>query len=103
MATRELTLTGSFTAIGGKARGTGATVAEGIRFVGSCARAVASFPKNARGLSRRILYLQVRFTAVDAFTIIAGLALLIGALVIAQAHEQAGPFGASEALGKLLA
>ena len=29
MATRELTLTGSFTAIGGKARGTGATLAEG--------------------------------------------------------------------------
>src|SRR5688572_26772622 len=102
MASRELTLTG-LTALGGRARGTGASVAEGIRFVGSCARAAASFPKNARGLSRRILYTQVRFTAVDAMPLIAGLALLIGALVIAQAHAQAVRFGVSEALGQLLA
>jgi phospholipid/cholesterol/gamma-HCH transport system permease protein len=105
MASRDahLPFTAPVTALGGRARGTGATVAEGIRFVGSCARAVASFPKNARGLSRRILYTQVRFTAVDAMPIIAGLALLIGALVIAQAHAQAVRFGASEALGRLLA
>src|SRR5436190_13056035 len=103
MASRELTLSGSFTAIGGKARGTGSDVAEGIRFIGSCARAVASFPRNARSLSRRQMRLQVRFTAVDAMPIIAGLALLIGALVIAQAHAQAVRFGASEALGQLLA
>jgi len=103
MASRDLTLTGSFTALGGKARDTGATITEGVRFLGSCARAVASFPKNARSLRRRILYLQVRFTAVDAIPIIAGLALLIGALVIAQAHAQAVRFGASEALGRLLA
>jgi phospholipid/cholesterol/gamma-HCH transport system permease protein len=102
MASRELTLTG-FTALGGRARGTGANVAEGIRFVGSCARAAASFPRNARGLSRRILFTQVRFTAVDAMPLIAGLALLIGALVIAQAHAQAVRFGVSEALGQLLA
>ncbi|HMC54873.1 MAG TPA: ABC transporter permease [Gemmatimonadaceae bacterium] len=103
MASRELTLSGSFTAIGGKARGTGSDVAEGIRFIGSCARAVASFPRNARSLSRRQMRLQVRFTAVDAMPIISGLALLIGALVIAQAHAQAVRFGVSEALGQLLA
>jgi len=51
----------------------------------------------------RSLLLQVRFTAVDAMPIIAGLALLIGALVIAQAHAQAVRFGVSEALGQLLA
>jgi phospholipid/cholesterol/gamma-HCH transport system permease protein len=103
MASRELTLTGSFTALGGKARGTGAIVAEGVRFVGSCARAAKSFPRNARTLSRHILVTQIRFTAVDAMPIIAGLAMLIGALVIAQAHAQAVRFGASEALGRLLA
>jgi len=51
----------------------------------------------------RILVMQVRFTAVDAMPIIAGLALLIGGLVIAQAHAQAVRFGVSEALGQLLA
>lgn len=103
VAPRELTLSGSFTAIGGKARGTGSDLAEGIRFIGSCARALAHFPANARSLGRRQLTLQVRFTAVDAMPIISGLALLIGALVIAQAHAQAVRFGVSEALGQLLA
>jgi phospholipid/cholesterol/gamma-HCH transport system permease protein len=103
MASRELTLSGSLPAAGGKARGSSSDVAEGIRFIGSCARAVASFPPNARSLSRRQLTLQVRFTAVDAMPIISGLALLIGALVIAQAHAQAVRFGVSEALGQLLA
>jgi len=105
MATRDssLPLTGSFTALGGRARGTGARLAEGVRFVGSCARAAASFPANARRLSLRILFSQIRFTAVDAMPIIAGLALLIGALVIAQAHAQAVRFGVSEAFGQLLA
>lgn len=103
MATRELTLTGSLTAIGGRARGTGSEVVEVIRFVGSCVRAAASMPKGARNLSWRGLFMQVRFTAVDAMPIIAGLALLIGALVIAQAHAQAVRFGVSEALGQLLA
>ena len=51
----------------------------------------------------RILVMQVRFTALDAMPIIAGLALLIGGLVIAQAHAQAVRFGVSEALGQLLA
>jgi phospholipid/cholesterol/gamma-HCH transport system permease protein len=45
----------------------------------------------------------VRFTAVDAMPIIFGLALLIGTLVIAQAHGQAVRFGVSEAAGQLLA
>lgn len=103
MASRELTFTAPVTALGGRARGTGANIAEGFRFVGSCVRAAASFPRNARSLSRRILFMQVRFTAVDAMPIIAGLALLIGALVIAQAHAQAVRFGVSEALGQLLA
>jgi phospholipid/cholesterol/gamma-HCH transport system permease protein len=103
MATRDLTISGSLTAVGASARGQGTNIAEGFRFIGSCARAVATFPKNARALSRRILYLQVRFTAVDAMPIIAGLALLIGAIVIAQAHAQAVRFGVSEALGQLLA
>jgi phospholipid/cholesterol/gamma-HCH transport system permease protein len=103
MATRELTLSGPVTAIGGRTRGTGSELAEGVRFIGSCARAIANFPANARSLSRRQLTLQVRFTAVDAMPIISGLALLIGALVIAQAHAQAVRFGVSEALGQLLA
>ena len=103
MATRELTLTGSFSALGGRARGTSDDFLEGIRFVGSCARSAASLPRNARNLSWRSLFMQVRFTAVDAMPIIAGLALLIGALVIAQAHAQAVRFGVSEALGQLLA
>jgi phospholipid/cholesterol/gamma-HCH transport system permease protein len=103
MATRELTLTGSFTALGGKARGTGDELLEGVRFVGSCVRAAISLPRNARSLSWRSLFMQVRFTAVDAMPIIAGLALLIGGLVIAQAHAQAVRFGVSEALGQLLA
>ena len=103
MATRELTLSGSFTALGGRARGTGSDVLEAVRFVGSCVRAAATLPKNARHLSWRSLFLQIRFTAVDAMPIIAGLALLIGALVIAQAHAQAVRFGVSEALGQLLA
>ena len=103
MATRELTLTGSFTALGGRARGTSDELFEGIRFVGSCVRSAASLPRSARNLSWRSLFMQVRFTAVDAMPIIAGLALLIGALVIAQAHAQAVRFGVSEALGQLLA
>jgi len=80
MATRELTLTGSFTALGGRARGTSDELFEGIRFVGSCVRSAASLPRSARNLSWRSLFMQVRFTAVDAMPIIAGLALLIGAL-----------------------
>lgn len=103
MATREITISGSVTAIGGRARSTGDEVLEGIRFVGSCARAALSLPRNARNLSWRSLFSQVRFTAVDAMPIIAGLGLLIGALVIAQAHAQAVRFGVSEALGQLLA
>jgi len=103
MASRQLTLNRSFSALGGRARWTGSYLAEGVRFIGSCARAIASFPANARRLSRRQLTLQVRFTAVDALPIISGLALLIGALVIAQAHAQAVRFGVSEALGQLLA
>jgi phospholipid/cholesterol/gamma-HCH transport system permease protein len=103
MASRELSLSGSFTALGGRARARGADVTEAIRFVGSCARAMATFPRNAIRLGRRSLLTQIRFTAVDAMPIIAGLALLIGALVIAQAHAQAVRFGASEALGQLLA
>lgn len=103
MATRELTITGSFSAIGGRARGSGETALEAIRFVGSCVRAAANLPKSARNLAWRSLFMQVRFTAVDAMPIIAGLALLIGALVIAQAHAQAVRFGVSEALGQLLA
>ena len=103
MASRELPLTGSITALGGRARGTTAHLTEGVRFVGSCVRAAASFPKSARSLSWRIFVAQVRFTAVDALPIIGSLALLIGALVIAQAHAQAVRFGVSEALGQLLA
>jgi len=103
MATREITISGSFTAIGGRARSTGEDVLEGVRFVGSCVRAALSLPRNARNFSWRGLFMQVRFTAVDALPIIAGLALLIGALVIAQAHAQAVKFGVSEALGQLLA
>lgn len=103
MASRELPLTGSISALGGNARSTTAKLGEWVRFVGSCARAAASFPANARALSWRILITQVRFTAVDAMPIIGGLALLIGALVIAQAHAQAVRFGVSEALGQLLA
>jgi phospholipid/cholesterol/gamma-HCH transport system permease protein len=99
---RELTLTG-LTAIGGRARGTGLTVMEGVRFVGSCARAVVNMPRSVRRMFGRVLLLQIRFTAVDAMPIIAGLALLIGALVIAQAQAQAVRFGVSEALGQLLA
>lgn len=98
----EITLTG-LTALGGRARGTGISALEGIRFVGSCARAVASMPKSVRSMFGRVLLMQVRFTAVDAMPIIAGLALLIGALVIAQAQAQAVRFGVSEALGQLLA
>jgi phospholipid/cholesterol/gamma-HCH transport system permease protein len=102
---RELTLTGltGLSALGGRARGTGMTVVEGVRFVGSCARAIATMPRSVRRMFGRILLMQVRFTAVDAMPIIAGLALLIGALVIAQAHAQAVRFGVSEALGQLLA
>src|SRR4051812_45480484 len=99
---RELTLTG-ISAIGGRARGGGETVAEGVRFVGSCARAMVSFPKSARQMFGRILKLQVYFTAVDAMLIISGLSLLIGGLVIAQAHAQAVKFGVSQQLGQLLA
>lgn len=103
MASRELSLSGPITALGGRARGTGASLAEATRFVGSFARALATFPRNAVQLGRRNLLLQIRFTAVDAMPIIAGLALLIGALVIAQAHAQAVRFGVSEELGQLLA
>jgi phospholipid/cholesterol/gamma-HCH transport system permease protein len=98
----ELTLTG-LSALGGRARGTGMTAVEAVRFVGSCVRAIASMPRSVRRMFGRVLLMQVRFTAVDAMPIIAGLALLIGALVIAQAHAQAVRFGASEALGRLLA
>jgi len=100
--TRELTLTG-LSAVGGNVRGRGLTAVEGVRFVGSCARAVASMPRSVRHVFGRVLVMQVRFTAVDAMPIIAGLALLIGALVIAQAHAQAVRFGFTEALGELLA
>src|SRR5688572_24274871 len=100
--TKELTLTG-LSAIGGNVRGRGLDTMEAVRFVGSCARAVATMPRSVRRLFGRVLVMQVRFTAVDAMPIIAGLALLIGALVIAQAHAQAVRFGASEALGRLLA
>jgi phospholipid/cholesterol/gamma-HCH transport system permease protein len=103
MASRELTLTGSFTAIGGRARTSGENALESVRFIGSCVRALVGFPRNAVPLGVRNLILQVRFTAVDAMQIISGLALLIGALVIAQAHAQAIRFGASEVLGSLLA
>ena len=103
MATREHTRNGYFTALAGKALGTGDEILEGIGFVGSCVRAALSLPRNTRGLSWRSLFMQVRFTAVDAMPIIAGLALLIGGLVIAQAHAQAVRFGVSEALGQLLA
>ena len=98
----ELTLTG-LSALGGQVRESGVTILEAVRFVGSCVRALVSMPKSVRRLFGRVLILQVRFTALDAIPIIAGLALLIGALVIAQAHAQAVRFGASEALGKLLA
>jgi phospholipid/cholesterol/gamma-HCH transport system permease protein len=99
---RELTITG-LTALGGRARGSGTMVVEGIRFVGSCARAIVNMPRSVRRMFGRVLMMQIRFTAVDAMPIIAGLALLIGALVIAQAHAQAVRFGVSEALGQLLA
>jgi phospholipid/cholesterol/gamma-HCH transport system permease protein len=99
---RELTLTG-LTRLGGRARGTGARTVEAVRFVGSCVRAFATLPRNAAALGRRNVMAQVRFTAVDAMPIIAGLALLIGGLVIAQAQAQAVRFGVSEALGQLLA
>lgn len=98
----ELTLTG-LSAIGGRARGTGASAVEAVRFIGSCARAIGSMPKSVRRMFGRVLLLQVRFTAVDAMPIIFGLALLIGTLVIAQAHGQAVRFGVSEAAGQLLA
>ena len=101
-SSRELTLTG-LTAVGGKVRGTGISLLETVRFVGSCARAIASMPASVRRMFGRVVMLQVRFTAVDAMPIIAGLALLIGMLVIAQAHAQAVRFGVSEALGQLLA
>src|SRR5262245_42376619 len=103
MATREITLSGSFAAVGGRARGSTEDLLEGIRFVGSCVRAALSMPRNAAKLNRRALLMQVRFTAWDAMPIISGLALLIGALVIAQAHAQAVKFGVSETLGQLLA
>jgi phospholipid/cholesterol/gamma-HCH transport system permease protein len=99
---RELTLTG-VSAIGGRARGGGETFVEGIRFVGSCGRSIASMPSSVRKMFGRILVMQVRFTALDAMPIIAGLALLIGGLVIAKAHAQAVRFGVSEAFGQLLA
>ena len=99
---RELTLTG-ISLMGGRVRGTGMSVVETVRFVGSCARAIASMSSSARRMFGRVLMTQVRFTALDAIPIIAGLALLIGALVIAQAHAQAVRFGVSEALGQLLA
>src|SRR5688500_10761222 len=101
-SSRELTLTG-ITAIGGKVRDQGLTAVETVRFVGSCARAIATMPASVRRMFGRVLMLQVRFTAVDAMPIIAGLALLIGALVIAQVQAQAVRFGVSEALGQLLA
>ena len=84
----ELTLTG-LSAIGGRARGTGVTFVEAVRFIGSCARAIGSMPRSVRRMFGRVLMLQVRFTAVDAMPIIFGLALLIGTLVIAQAHATA--------------
>ncbi|MEX2177106.1 MAG: ABC transporter permease [Gemmatimonadaceae bacterium] len=99
---RELTFTG-LTALGGGVRSKGAITVEAVRFVGSCARAIATMSPSARRMFGRVLMLQVRFTAVDAMMIISGLALLIGALVIAQAHAQAVRFGVSEALGQLLA
>lgn len=99
---RELTFTG-LTALGGRARGTGTTTLEAVRFLGSCVRAVASMQQSVRRLFGRTLLLQIRFTAVDAMPIIAGLALMIGALVIAQAHAQAVRIGLSEQLGQLLA
>ncbi len=103
MAIREITLTGSFSAIGERARGTGTEVLEAIQFVGACVRAAISLPKNARQLTWRSLYLQVRFTAVDAMPIIFGLSLLIGGLVIAQAHAQAVRWGVQQALGPIVA
>lgn len=99
---RDLTLSG-LTMLGGRARGTGVGLLEGLRFVGSCVRAFATVPRTARSLARRNVLMQVRFTAVDAMPMIAGLALLIGGLVIAQAQAQAVRFGVSEALGQLLA
>ena len=101
-SSREFTLTG-LTALGGRARGTGLSAVEAIRFIGSCVRAMANMPRSVRRMFGRVLVLQVRFTAVDAMPIIAGLALLIGILVIAQAQAQAVRFGVSEALGQLLA
>jgi phospholipid/cholesterol/gamma-HCH transport system permease protein len=100
--TRELTLTG-LSAVGGSVRGRGLSFMEAVRFIGSCARAVASMPHSVRHVFGRTLVMQVRFTAVDAMPIIAGLAMLIGGLVIAQAHAQAVRFGFTEALGELLA
>lgn len=99
---RELTLTG-LTAIGGSVRGRGLDAMEAVRFMGSCARAVSSMPRSVRRVFGRVLVMQVRFTAVDAMPIIAGLAMLIGALVIAQAHAQAVRLGITEFLGELLA
>jgi phospholipid/cholesterol/gamma-HCH transport system permease protein len=98
---REITLTG-LSRLGTRARSTGATTIEALRFVGSCVRALASYPRSAVRLGARHVVLQVRFTAVDALPIILGLALLIGGLVIAQAQAQAVRFGVSEALGQLL-
>ena len=99
---REITLSG-LTAIGSRTRGTGITALEGIRFVGSCTRAAATMHRNVRRMFGRALMLQIQFTAVEAWPIIAGVALLIGFLVIAQAQAQAVRFGVSEALGRLLA
>lgn len=99
---REITLTG-IRAVGGKARGSGQEFLEAVQFIGSCVRAALSLPRNARNLSWRSLFVQVRFTAVDAMPIIFGLALLIGALVIAQAHAQAVRYGVEQALGQILA
>lgn len=99
---RELTLTG-LSAIGGTVRGRGVDALEAVRFVGSCARAMVTLPRSVRRIFGRVLVMQVRFTAVDAMPIIASLAVVLGALVIAEAHAQAVRLGITEALGELLA
>jgi phospholipid/cholesterol/gamma-HCH transport system permease protein len=88
--------------LGRRARNAGSVGLGAVRLSGALVRAGLTLPRAALGQWQGAFARQIQFTAWDALTLVAILALLCGAIIIGEANAQAVRFGLADTVGRIV-
>jgi phospholipid/cholesterol/gamma-HCH transport system permease protein len=90
-------------AVGRRARLAASAAVGSLRATGALLRASVSIPRPARRESFAALVRQVRYTAWDGLPIVSAVAVLCGAVIIAEVSAQAARFGLADSVAQVVA